>query len=346
MRRSPALAGRILAAVLPLALATTAPGAAERSFHPIRTVVLGGEGGWDYVLFDGPGHRLFVTRSTHVMVLDSDRLDVIGDIPDTPGVHGVALASGTGHGFTSNGRDTSVTMFDAKTLAKLARIRVGLRPDAITYDAASKRVFVMDAGSAECTAVDPVAGAAIGTVALGGQPEEAVTDGRGRIYVNLADTREVVTVDTQTLQVVGRWSLAPGEGPTGIALDAEHGRLFSGCSNGKLVVSDVAKGAVVATLPIGARVDGVGFDPGAALAFSSNGEGTLSIVHEDSPGRFHKVGDLPTAPGARTLAFDPARHRVFLVTARFGTPPEPTAEQPRPRAPMVPGSFELLVLGE
>ena len=322
------------------------PAQARAEFHLLHTAVLGGDGGWDYITFDSIGHRLFITRSMHVMVVDSDSLKLIGDIPNTPGVHGVALVQDLGRGFTSNGRDTSVTMFDLKTLQPLARIRVGMQPDAITYDPASKRVFVMNGGSGSASAIDPKAGAVVGTVMLGGQPEEPACDGKGRMYVNLEDSSRVVMVDTRTLKVVGGWPLAPGEEPTGIAFDRAHDRLFSGCANNKLVVSDVQKGSVVATLPIGARVDGVGYDAAKGLAFSSNGEGTLTVVQEESPAKFSVVGTVTTALGARTCTFDPSSRRIFLITAQFGPLPDSTAAQPRPRRPMLPGSFQLLVFGE
>lgn len=332
--------------MLALCLSFSLPPLAHAEFHVLRTAVLGGDGGWDYITFDGVGHRLFVSRSTHVMVVDAQSLKVIGDIPNTPGVHGVALAQDQGHGFTSNGHDTSVTMFDLKTLQPLARVRVGLNPDAIAYDAASKRVFVMNAASKTASAIDPATGTVVGTVALDGQPEEAAFDGAGHMYVNLEDTSQIVRVDTRTLKVLGRWSLAPGQGPTGIAIDRDHGRLFSACGNSRMVVSDVAKGKVVATLPIGARVDGAGFDASQGLAFSSNDEGTLTVVKEESPDSFKVVSNVPTAPGARTLTFDPTSRRVYTITAEFAPAPPPTPEQPRPRRALVPGSFKLLVLGD
>jgi YVTN family beta-propeller protein len=322
------------------------PAIAHAEIHLLRTTVLGGEGGWDYLTYDGVGHRLFISRSTHVMVVDSDSLKVIGDIPNTPGVHGVALVQDLGRGFTSNGRDTSVTMFDLKSLQPLARIPVGRNPDAIVYDAASKRVFTMNGGSDDATAIDPATGTVVGTVALGGRPEEPACDGKGRMYVNLEDSSRIVTVDTQALKLLGRWPLAPGEEPTGISLDRANNRLFSGCSNNKLVVSDVKKGSVVTSLPIGSRVDGVGFDAARGLAFSSNGEGTLTVVRQDSPAKYRVVTNVPTALGARTLAFDPDAHRIFLVTAQFGPMPDSTAEQPRPRRPMLPGTFQLMVFGD
>ena len=335
-----------LVLALLLATSTHASAAARPGFHLIRSAVLGGEGGWDYLTFDEVGHCLFISRSTHVMVVDADSLTVIGDIPNTPGVHGIALVSDAGRGFTSNGRDTSVTVFDLTSLRESGRVRVGLRPDAITYDPASKRVFTMNGGSNDASAIDPVAGTVIGTIPLGGRPEEAVCDGAGLMYVNLEDASQVVTVDTRTMKVIGRWSLAPGAEPTGIALDAAHGLLFSSCGNNMMVVSDVKRGVVVTTLPIGSRVDGMGFDPASGLAFSSNGEGTLTVVREVSPTSFKLVANVPTAIGARTLAFDRRGQRLFLITATFGPAPAATAEQPRPRPPVIPGSFQLMVFGE
>jgi YVTN family beta-propeller protein len=334
-----------LAAVTACA-ALTVPAIAHAEYHLLRTTVLGGDGGWDYLTYDAVGHRLFIARSTHVMVVDSDSFKVIGDIPNTPGVHGVALVQELGRGFSSNGRDTSVTMFDLKTLQPLARIRVGMNPDAIVYDAASKRVFTMNGGSDDASAIDPATASVVGTVALGGRPEESACDGKGLMFVNLEDSSRIVIVDTRTLKSLARWPLAPGEEPTGIALDRAHNRLFSVCANNKLVVSDVQKRSVVTTLPIGGRVDGVGFDAARGLAFSSNGEGTLTVVHEDSPARYSVVANVPTALGARTLAFDAEAHRIFLVTAQYGPLPDSTAAQPRPRRPLVPGTFQLMVFGE
>jgi len=338
----PRLMRRLVAATAFLLLAT----AARADFHVLRTAVVGGDGGWDYVRYDDGARRLFIARSTHVMVLDADSLTVVGDIPGTPGVHGVAFDAASGRGCTTNGRDTSVTIFDLKTLQPVARVKVGLRPDGLAWDPASRKVFVMNAGDGTASAVDLAAAKVTGTVVLHGQPEEAVADGAGRLYVNLEDSSAVVAIDTKSLAVVGRWSLAPGDGPSGIAFDRAHGRLFSVCDNKTMVVSDVKAGRVVTTLPIGGRVDGAAFDPERGLAFSSNGEGTVTVVHEDSPAAFHVVANVPTAMGARTIAYDPRGHRAFVVTAKFGTPPEPTPDQPRPRAPMVPGSFEVIVLGD
>ena len=337
---------RMLAPLALLALLAVHPAPARAEFHLLRKGTLGGEGGWDLLTLDGAGHRLYVPRGSHVMVVNTDNLTVVGDLPDTPGVHGVAVVPKLGRGFTSNGRDTSATIFDLKTLRVLRRVRVGLRPDAIVYDPASKRVFTLNGGSNDATAIDAATSAVAGTVALGGRPELPACDGHGRMYVNLEDSSQVVVVDTRTLAVLARWLLAPGESPTGLALDEAHGRLFSVCANRQLSVLDTHTGAVAAMVPIGERPDGVESDPGLGLAFSSNGEGTLRVVREDSPASFTVVGNVTTAPGARTLALDPRTHRIYLVTARFGPTPEPTPEQPRPRPSQLPGTFEVLVFGE
>ena len=336
----------MLALFVPFALLALYSVPARAGVHLLRKATLGGEGGWDLLTVDGAAHRLYIPRSSHVMVVDTDNLSVVGDVPDTPGVHGVAVVPNLGRGFTSNGRDTSVTIFDLKTLRVLKRVRVGLRPDAIVYDPASRRVFTLNGGSNDATAIDAATGVVAGTVALGGRPELPACDGQGRMYVNLEDSSQVVVVDTRTLQVLTRWPLAPGESPTGLALDAGHGWLFSACANRQLAVLDVHTGAVLAMVPIGERPDGAAFDPGPGLAFSSNGEGTLTVVRETSPAKFTVVGNVTTAPGARTLALDPRRHRIYLVTAQYGPAPQPTPEQPRPRPSPVPGSVQVLVFGE
>jgi DNA-binding beta-propeller fold protein YncE len=279
-----------------------------------------------------------------VIALDGDTL--VGDIGDTPGVHGVALVPELGRGFTSNGRDSSVTVFDLKTLAALGTVKVGGRnPDAIIYDATTRRVFTFNGGSASATAIDAASGQVVGSVALGGKPEFAVSDGAGKVYVNIEDKGELVTLDPRALRVIARWPLAPCEGPTGLAIDRAKHRLFSVCGNRQMAVSDPGAKRVVATLPIGAGVDGVAFDQATHLAFSSNGEGTLTVVRQDAPDRYRVAETVPTQRGARTVALDPTTHRIFTATAQFGPPPAPTPDRPRPRPSMLPGSFFVLVLG-
>jgi DNA-binding beta-propeller fold protein YncE len=278
------------------------------------------------------------------VVVDVDTRTMVGDIPDTPGVHGIAIATDLGRGFVSNGRAGTATIFDLKTLGKIGEVKTGQNPDAILYDGASGRVFAFNGRSADATAFDAATGAVAGTIPLGGKPEFAVADGKGRIYVNVEDTSEIVSLDSKSLQVKSRWPLKPCEEPSGLAFDAEHRRLFAVCRNQLMAVVDAASGRVVTTLPIGRGVDGAAFDPATGLAFSSNGEGTVTVVHEDSPESFRIVETVRTQAGARTLALDPKTHRVFLSTAQLGPPPAPTPETPRPRPSVVPGSFVLLVL--
>jgi DNA-binding beta-propeller fold protein YncE len=338
----------IFACVVGAAGAVTLPGASHDAPPPYAIAArmpVGGEGGWDYLTFDAATHRLFVARSSHVQVVDTARDTLIGDIPNTRGVHGVALVPEVGHGFTSNGRDSTVTVFDLKTLGTLATVRLPARnPDAIIYEPVSKRVFTFNGGSASATAIDPATNQIVGSVALGGRPEFAVADGKGRVFVNLEDSSAIASFDAASLQVLSRWPLAPGEEPTGLAMDREHRRLFAACSNRHLIVMDAGSGRRVADLPIGDRVDGVAFDPALHLVLSTNGDGTLSVIRQDSPDRYTKIADVPTQRGARTVALDEATHRVYTCTAQYGETPTPTAEEPRPRPKQVPGSFVILAL--
>jgi len=316
----------------------------DSSFKVSHRILLGGEGGWDALTVDSSTHRLFVTHGTRVQVVDTRTDKVLGEITDTPGVHGVALAPDLGRGFTSNGRDFSVTMFDLNSLAVLGKLKLNARnPDAIEYDPVSKRVFAFNGGSASATAIEAGADTVIGSVPLGGKPEFAAADGKGMVYVNLEDSSAVVAFDARTLQIVHRWPLAPGEEPSGLAMDREHRRLFAGCSNEKLVVLDAGDGHVVSVLPIGKNVDGVAFDPKRQLVFSSNGEGTLTVIHEDGPDKYSVVETVPTQKGCRTLALDEATGSVYEPTADFGPPPAPTADHPHPRPSVVPGTFVVLV---
>ncbi|HEY8164015.1 MAG TPA: hypothetical protein VIF83_00540 [Gemmatimonadaceae bacterium] len=338
----------LLALLCGLLIGTTpAQGQSSAGYHVVKKIGTGAEGGWDYLTVDTAGNRLFVSRGTHVQVIDLRRDTLIADIPNTLGVHGVALVYGVGKGFTSNGRDSTVTVFDLKTLAETGRIKLPARnPDAIIYDAASNRVITFNGGSANATAIDPATGTVIGSVNLGGKPEAAAGDGKGHVFVNIEDKSELVKFDAKELEVEKRWSLAPCEEPTGLSFDRERHRIFIGCSNKLMAIVNSENGKLVTTLPIGSGVDGTAFDPASRLAFSSNGEGTLTVVHEDSPDKFTVMGNVATQRGARTLALDPRTHRIYLSTAQFGETPAPTAERPRPRPPMIPGTFTVLVVGQ
>lgn len=330
----------------PAAQTSAAKPAPASGYHLLRKIELGGDGGWDYLFMDSAARRLYVSHATHVVVIDADTFKPVGDIPNTNGVHGIAIAADLGRGFTSNGRDGAVTIFDVKTLKVLGSVKVGTNPDAIIYDPASHRVFAFNRGSSDVSAIDAANGTVAGLIALDGHPEFAAADGRGMVYVNLDNKSAVVALDSNKLTVKARWPLAPGEDPSGMAIDPKSRRLFIGCGNKQMIVMNADNGRVLAALPIGGGVDATAFDPGTHLAFSSNGEGTLTVVHEDSADKFSVVEDAPTQRGARTMAVDTKTHNVFLATAQFGPPPAATPDRPHPRPPMIPGSFVVLVYGK
>ena len=323
---------------------TTAKFGGPSGYRVTKRTVLGGEGGWDYLIVDSKARRVYISHATHVVVVDADTNAVVGDIPNTNGVHGIAIVTDVNKGFTSNGRDNAVTVFDLQTLKPVANVAVGRNPDAIIYDPFSKRVFAFNGASHDATAIDVKTNSVVGTIALGGKPEFAVSDEKGNLYVNIEDKSEIVRFDPLKLTIENHWSIAPGEEPSGLAIDRKHRRLFSVCGNKLMAIVNADTGKVITTLPIGDGTDAAAFDPETGFAFSSNGEGTLTVVHEDSPDKFTVVETVPTQVRARTMALDAKTHQVFLVSAEFGKAPAPTAQQPRPRAPMVPGTFTLIVL--
>lgn len=331
-----------LAILVPFAVAAqTSPA----GFNVARTLAIGGDGGWDYPTVDSGAHRLYLSHATLVNVVDTETGALVGQIPDTQGVHGIAVAPELGRGFVSNGRANTVTVFNLRTLAVLATVKVtGENPDAICYDPSTRRVFTFNGRSSNATAIDAATDQVVGTLALPGKPEFAATDGKGRMFVNIEDKSLIVAFDPKALVVLAQWPIAPCEEPSGLAIDATHRRLFSVCGNKLMAVVDADSGKLVATVPIGSGPDGVAFDAATGLVFSANGEGTLTVVHEDSPEKFAVVATVPTRRGARTIALDEATHRVYLPTAEFGAPPSPTAEHPHPRPSIVPGSFVVLVV--
>jgi DNA-binding beta-propeller fold protein YncE len=321
--------------------------AADPGLHVITTYKLGGEGGWDYLKMDSDSRRLFISRGTHVIVIDADSGKQVGDIPDTPGVHGIALAPELGRGFTSNGREGTVSIFDLKTLKQISKVQsVGENPDAILYDPATKRVFTFNGRSHDSTAIDAASGNVVGKIALDGRPEFGVSDEKGGLFVNLEDKSELLALDPKELKVKSRWSLAPCDSPSGLAIDMKNRRLFAGCDNKLMAVVDADNGKVITTLPIGQGVDANRFDPDTELAFASCGEGVLTVVKEDSPDKFSVADNVKTARGARTMALDHKTHNLYLVTAQFGPPPAATADNPRPRPAILPDTFEVLVVGK
>ncbi len=334
---------RVLSCLAVLLGAGVGAGRAQ-SYHVVNTYTLGGDGGWDYLALDTVGHRLFIARANRVMVVDPDNGKVLAEIPGLKGAHGVAFAYEAGHGFATSGADSSVVMFDLKTLQVLGRTTAAPDADAILYDPATKRIFTFNGDSHNASVIDVATGQRIGTIDLGAGPEFGVSAGDGKLYVNLEDKGAVAEIDAAAMKVTRQWSLAPCQAPTGLAIDRAHHRLFSGCRNQLMAISDATAGKLITTVPIGQGVDACRFDPGTQQAFASNGDGTLTVVHEAAPDTFTVVANVATKRGARTMELDLKTHRLFTATADFGPTPAPTADRPRPRPSLVPGTFALLVL--
>jgi DNA-binding beta-propeller fold protein YncE len=331
MRRALVAGLVIVSASLALAAAT--------GYRVLSDINIGGDGGWDYLTVDAAARRLYVSHATHVVVIDIDSLAVVGDIPDTPGVHGVTLAPELNRGFVSNGRSNNVTIFDLKTLKVVGQAPTGENPDSIRYDAVSGRVFTFNGRSNNATAIDANTGRVVGTIALGGKPEFSMADGKGTVFVNIEDTSEMVAIDAAKLTVTKRYSLSPCSEPSGLAFDAKDRTLFSVCSNRMMVVSNPETGKVLATPAIGAGSDGVAFDSGTGDVLSSNGDGTVTVVRQTG-GQWTVAENIATERGARTIAVDEKTHRAFLPTAK--TMPA----QGNARPAYVPDTFKVLVIGK
>ena len=317
--------------------------AAEPALPAVQRTVVGGAGGWDYLAVDSMRHHLFITRGNRVQVFDTETSKVVDEIAATEGVHGVALALDKNLGLTSNGSSNSITLFDLQSLKTTGRITgVGDGPDAIVYDAYSTRAFTFNGRSRDATAVDVTAQRVVATLPLPGRPESAVVDGRGNLFVDIEDRDAIVRIDTGTLKATAPWPLPGCDGPTGLAIDAAHNRLFVSCANRVLVVVDAVAGAIVARLPIGSGSDAVAFDAQRGLVLSSNRDGTLSIIHEDDADHYSLLPAVPTRVGARTLALDAATHTVYLVTADFEPADAPASGAGRRRPVPVPGTFSVL----
>lgn len=310
------------------------------AYHVTHTYVLGGDGGWDYIVPDPPEHRLFVGRQNRVMVVDENDGKLLGEVSGINGAHGTAIATGTGHGFATSGNDRSVVMFDLKTFQTLGRIPAAEDADAIVYDAPSKRVFTLNGDAHSSTVIDAAAGSLVTNIPLGGKPEYGASAGDGKVYANLTDTSEVVEIDARSASVTRRWPVAPCRQPVSMALDVVHHRLFSGCRSGVMAVSDYQAGKVVTTLPIGMGVDGAGYDAASGNAFASNADGTLTVIHQDSPDQYRVAQTVQTPQGARNMGLDQTNHRVFIVSAKFG----PAPANGRGRGAVLPDSFTLMVI--
>ena len=334
-------------ALLLVSASTTTAQAQPSGFHLIKKSVVGGEGGWDYLMVDSENRRLYLSHSTQVDVLNVDSHERIGVITNLQGVHGIVVVPKSGRGITTNGRSNTATIFDLKTLLPVMEVPTGKNPDAALYDNFSDRVFIFNHSGGSATALDIVSGKVLGTVDLGGTGVEAgVSDEKGTIFVNLEDNHEVVSFDAKSLVVKAHWKLTPGEEPTGLAIDRKNHRLFAACHNERMIVLNSDDGKIVAQVPIGKRVDGAVFDPACRCAISSNGEGTITVVQEISPDEFKVAETVKTEPGARTITLDPKTHHIFLSTAQYGPAPAATTENPNPRPSIVPGTFMVLELGK
>jgi YVTN family beta-propeller protein len=344
MQRSFLLNACVVTALASLAATPSmADSPAKPTLQLMHQLKLGGAGGWDYLNFDAQRRHLFVSRGDHVLVIDVDADKQIGSIPNTSGVHGIAIAQDLHRGFTSNGKADSVTVFDLDTLKTVATITgIGQKPDAIVYDNASHHVFTMNGKSGDASVIDPAKNAVIATIALPGRPEFSATDDAGHLYVNIEDKSELTQIDTRTNKVLATWSLAPCESPSGLAMDIAHQRLFSVCDNQVMTVLDASNGHRVATVTIGDGPDAVTFDAAESMVYSSNGEsGTLTAIHEDSPDHYSVVANVPTQVSARTQALDPLKHRIYLSAAQLGT-----QKDARGHRQAVPDSFTILTVGK
>ncbi len=341
------IAGVLLASGIAHAAGDPTAAAAGDRYAIERQFPLGGPGGWDYLTADPEAQRLFISRADRVLVMSTRDGSVLATIPDTQGVHGIALSADLGMGFTSNGRADTVTVFDLETLKFLKTIpTAGHNPDAIVYDKASRHVFTFNGRSRNISVIDPLKGTVVATLPADGKPEFAAADGRGRIFFNIEDTSQIGEIDSLKSKRLATWPLPNCEQPTGLALDAAHHRLFSVCANGVGVVTDARSGRHVAEIPIGRGPDAAAYDAGRALLFSSNGQdGTLTVIRQEDPDHYSVIANLRTQKSARTMALDSKTHRAYLVAAEFGPPPAPSPEQPHPRPAVIEGSFKVLVVG-
>jgi DNA-binding beta-propeller fold protein YncE len=331
-------AAAILCAALPSRAAAPAPG--PSGYHVIKAITVPGDEGWDYLAVDSHARRVYISHGSHVVVMNADTYAIEGDIPDTPGVHGIALAPGLDRGFISAGRADMAVIFDLKSLKTLGTVKTDANPDAIVYDHVTKRVFTLNGRGHNTTAINAADGTVAGTLALGGKPEFAVADGKGSIFVNIEDKSELVEFDAQNLTETHRWPLAPCKSPSGLSMDLEHRRLFSVCDEKVMAVVDADTGKVTATPEICEGPDASRFDPATAYVFASCGDGHLTVIHEDSPDKFTVVENVPTKRSARTMGLDLKTHNIFLSSGEF----EPPAPGER-RGKIKPGTFAILVVG-
>jgi DNA-binding beta-propeller fold protein YncE len=337
----------VLAALLALSVSVGIAQQGGVGYHITKTYELGGDGGWDYIVPVPSQHRVYIGRTNRVMVVDTSDGKLVGEVMGIKGAHGTAIAESSGHGFATSGNDQSIVMFDLKTFKELARIPAAEDADAIVYDAPSNRVFSLNGDAHSSTVVDAASGKLVTNVPLGGKPEYGASAGDGKVYANLTDTSEVVEIDAKAAMVARRWPTGACKQPVSMAIDIKNHRLFSGCRSGVVAVSDYRAGRTITTLPIGMGVDGAGYDPGTGDVFATNADGTLTVIHQDSPDTYHVVGNVATPTGSRNMGLDPTTHRLYVAAATFAPPPAPAPGAPAGRggrATVVPGTFKLLVI--
>jgi DNA-binding beta-propeller fold protein YncE len=318
--------------------------AMAQGYKVTGSISIGGTGGWDYLTADGENRRLYVSHAGSVDVIDLNTQKSIGTIGGMGRIHGIALAPDLNTGFITDGGNNEVVLFDLNSLKVKNKVKAGENPDGLVYDPASKRVFAFNGRSQDATVIDAATGKVDGRIALGGKPEFPVSDGQGSVYDNIEDKNEIVRIDSKTLQVKAHWPIAPCESPSGLAIDLTNRRLFAVCDGNKMAVVDADSGKVIATPAIGEGPDAAGYDPGTKLAFSSNGDGTLTVVRQNGKDDYAVAETVPTTKGARTMALDTTTHKIYLSSAGYGPAPAATAQNPRPRPAVLPGTFKVLVV--
>jgi YVTN family beta-propeller protein len=317
----------------------------KTTYSVVRTMVLGGDGGWDYLYADAGPRRLYISRGMRFMVVDLESGKQVGEILDTPGAHGVALVSDLGIGFTSNGRDNTSSVFDLKTLKVSEKIKTGDGPDAIVYDPSSGNIFTMNGRAKTASVIDPKSRKVIATIPLSGKPETPVPDEKGRMFINIEDKNTIAVIDSKANKVVAEWPLTGCDEPSGLDMDRDESVLFVACGNKVMAIVDAKTGKQIATVPTGDGSDGLSYDPKAKLAVTSNGEGNMSFVGKRD-GKYVLIENVPTKKGARTITFDASKGQFLTVTADMGPAPKPTADNPRGRPSPLPNSFSVIVVGK
>lgn len=347
MKSTNAILGMTITALIVAGIFAAAPVAAQSApgYGVVRTILLGGDGGWDYIFVDAAAHRAYIARATRFMVVDLDVGKLAGEIPDTPGAHGVALVPSLGIGFTSNGRENTSSVFDPKTLKVLEKIKTGEGPDAIVYDSASENVFTMNGHGKSASVIDPKTRKVVATITLSGKPETPVPDGKGRMYINIEDKNLIAVVDTKENKVVTEWPMAGCDEPSGLDMDLDQGVLFAACGNKVMAIVDAKTGKLITTIPTGDGSDGLAFDPKEKVAVTSNGEGNMSFVAKRD-GKYVLLGNVSTKKGARTVGFDASTGQFLTVTADFGPAPKPSPENPRGRPAPLPNTFAMIAVGK